>query len=198
VPAARADRVPVPHRSRQRRRGRAVAPLPNLSQGAGHITALPVVRRLVIRGVSIAHGGWRRSVRRAMAHSHRGHHAEERQHRRADDSDEVCHGSRHDTRRSGVKPVPWPLAARRAHGPPRVAANGPHGLQLPLQPRGLLPRMVAMPAPPPRDAHPGRAAAPPYSAASRVCGHAVAPAGAPGPHRGPPTAGGASSGSSGS
>ena len=90
---------------------------PVAGRGPHHRTARRP--RLVVRGVPIAHGGWRRSVHRAMAHPHRGHHAEDRQHRRADDSDEVCHGSRDDTRRSGVKPVPWPLAARRAHGPPR-------------------------------------------------------------------------------
>ena len=117
VPAARADRVPGPHRSPQRRWGRAVAPLPGPSQGAGQITALPVIRRHVVRGVPLVHGGGRGSVSRALAHPHCGHHAEDRQRRVTDGSDEICHRSGDDTRRGGVAPVPWPLAARRARGP---------------------------------------------------------------------------------
>ena len=149
----------VPPRSRQRSRCQAVAPLPGLSQGAGQITARLVIRRHVVRGVPIVHGGEGRPVSRAMVHAHRGHHAKDRQHRRTDDSDEVCHWSRDATRRAlgrarrrtAPRRPPLSMQARLASATVRPRWSGREGAGPPLpHPGSRAPAAKTSCPPPPR------------------------------------------------
>lgn len=70
-----------------------VALPPGLSKGAGQIPKLAVIRRQVVRRAAILHCCRRSPIVRATIHPNRGHHTQDRQRRRAEDSEEVYHHS---------------------------------------------------------------------------------------------------------